>query len=326
MPHSLRVLPLALLTRKTASYVHRGRLSSAAACTQCACKTRRAARRRGRALWFVGLPRRKSSLSMDGRSSWMSDIVCSISIAHAAGMAVATSPPTASHAARHRHGRTRLPPASSEYLARPAPRPGPPGALPQAHAPPARTRPRAPGTALFAGGYGLGTGAAAHVLALPEKAYFERINQVSGQPARQEGPERSGADRAAGRDRRRGQCHKRREARPAAPHGLVDDLRVLQRHRALQRLVDQHGALLHVGAKVKRLLHRRGPLRHRLRGAVHLPAARCPSRLHCGIEPAPPRHLRCMWAALRRREEGGWRRSLVTWAKGSCCLCCALGT
>ena len=46
----------------------------------------------------------------------MSDMVCSISIAHAAGMAVARSPPTASHAARHRHGRTRLPPASSEYL------------------------------------------------------------------------------------------------------------------------------------------------------------------------------------------------------------------
>ena len=73
--------------------------------------------RRRRALWLVGFPRRKSSLSIDGRSSWMSDMVCSISIAHAAGMAVARSPPTASHAARHRHGRTRLPPASSEYLA-----------------------------------------------------------------------------------------------------------------------------------------------------------------------------------------------------------------
>ena len=70
-------------------------------------------------MWLVGLPRRKSSLSIDGRSSWMSDIVCSISIAQAAGMAVLRSPPTASQAARHKHGRTRLPPASSEYLAAP---------------------------------------------------------------------------------------------------------------------------------------------------------------------------------------------------------------
>lgn len=70
----------------------------------------------GVTLWFVGLPRRKSSLSMEGRSSWMSDMVCSISIAHAVGMACAMFPPTASHAARQRHGRTRLPPASSEYL------------------------------------------------------------------------------------------------------------------------------------------------------------------------------------------------------------------
>ena len=70
-------------------------------------------------MWLVGLPRRKSSLSIDGRSSWMSDMVCSISIAHAAGKAVSRSPPTASHAARHRHGRTRLPPASSEYLVQP---------------------------------------------------------------------------------------------------------------------------------------------------------------------------------------------------------------
>jgi hypothetical protein len=76
----------------------------------------------GVTLWFVGLPRRKSSLSMEGRSSWMSDMVCSISIAHAVGMACAMFPPTASHAARQRHGRTRLPPASSEYLRATAPR------------------------------------------------------------------------------------------------------------------------------------------------------------------------------------------------------------
>lgn len=67
-------------------------------------------------LWLVGLPRRKSSLSMEGRSSWMSDMVCSISMAQAVGMACAMLPPTASHAASARHGRTRLPPASREYL------------------------------------------------------------------------------------------------------------------------------------------------------------------------------------------------------------------
>jgi hypothetical protein len=43
-------------------------------------------------LWLVGLPRRKSSLSIDGRSSWMSDMVCTISMAHAVGIAVETSP------------------------------------------------------------------------------------------------------------------------------------------------------------------------------------------------------------------------------------------
>jgi hypothetical protein len=55
-------------------------------------------------------------LSMEGRSSWMSDMVCSISMAQAVGIACCALPPTASQAARHRHGRTRLPPASSEYL------------------------------------------------------------------------------------------------------------------------------------------------------------------------------------------------------------------
>ena len=49
-------------------------------------------------LWLVGLPRRKSSLSMLGRSSWMRLMVCSISIAHAVGSACA-------HAAAHRLAR-----------------------------------------------------------------------------------------------------------------------------------------------------------------------------------------------------------------------------
>ncbi|WVZ11578.1 hypothetical protein V8G54_016108 [Vigna mungo] len=40
-------------------------------------------------LWLVGLPRRRSSLSMQGRSSWMRDMVWIISRAQAAGMAVA---------------------------------------------------------------------------------------------------------------------------------------------------------------------------------------------------------------------------------------------
>lgn len=67
-------------------------------------------------LWLVGTPRRKSSLSIDGRSSWMRLMVWIISIAHAAGIACLMRPPTSSHAARHSAGRTRLPPASSEYL------------------------------------------------------------------------------------------------------------------------------------------------------------------------------------------------------------------
>eukprot|EP00955_Chlamydomonas_euryale_P024771 260907-Chlamydomonas_euryale.AAC.1 len=64
-------------------------------------------------LWLVGRPRRKSSLSMDGRSSCINDMVWTISIAHAVGIATCRSPPTMSHAARHSAGRTRLPPASS---------------------------------------------------------------------------------------------------------------------------------------------------------------------------------------------------------------------
>ena len=67
-------------------------------------------------LWLVGRPRRRSSLSIEGRSSWMRLMVCSISMAHAAGRASAAEPPTASAAAKHRIGRTRLPPARREYL------------------------------------------------------------------------------------------------------------------------------------------------------------------------------------------------------------------
>mmetsp|Transcript_15015 Transcript_15015/g.32260 ORF Transcript_15015/g.32260 Transcript_15015/m.32260 type:complete len:202 (-) Transcript_15015:327-932(-) len=66
-------------------------------------------------LWLVGLPRRKSSLSMQGRSSCISDMVWIISSAHAVGMATEESSVNISHAAMHRAGRMRLPPASSEY-------------------------------------------------------------------------------------------------------------------------------------------------------------------------------------------------------------------
>ncbi|GMP32526.1 hypothetical protein CsSME_00006236 [Camellia sinensis var. sinensis] len=67
-------------------------------------------------LWLVGLPRRRSSLSMHGKSSWMSDMVWIISTAQAIGTASDSSPPTSSHEARQRIGRTRLPPARREYL------------------------------------------------------------------------------------------------------------------------------------------------------------------------------------------------------------------
>nr|ACR37265.1 unknown [Zea mays] len=50
---------------------------------------------------------------MQGRSSWTSDMVCTISTAAAAGMAQGSGPPTTAHAARHSAGRTRFPPASS---------------------------------------------------------------------------------------------------------------------------------------------------------------------------------------------------------------------
>ncbi|KAL3845109.1 hypothetical protein ACJIZ3_002512 [Penstemon smallii] len=49
-----------------------------------------------KALWLVGFPLRKSSLSIQGRSSWISDMV--------------------SQAARQSMGRTRFPPARREYL------------------------------------------------------------------------------------------------------------------------------------------------------------------------------------------------------------------
>ncbi|KAH0450003.1 hypothetical protein IEQ34_020695 [Dendrobium chrysotoxum] len=64
--------------------------------------------------WEVGCPRRKSSLSMQGRSSCMSDMVWIISTAQAAGKARLSSPPTSSHAAMQRAGRMRLPPARRE--------------------------------------------------------------------------------------------------------------------------------------------------------------------------------------------------------------------
>ena len=65
-------------------------------------------------LWLVGRPRRRSSLSMAGRSSWISDMVCTISKATAVGMADSTDPPANAQAARQRMGRNRLPPANSE--------------------------------------------------------------------------------------------------------------------------------------------------------------------------------------------------------------------
>lgn len=46
----------------------------------------------------------------------MRDMVCSISMAQAVGMAWLMLPPTASQAARHRQGRTLFPPANREYL------------------------------------------------------------------------------------------------------------------------------------------------------------------------------------------------------------------
>lgn len=55
---------------------------------------------------------------MDGRSSWIKDMVCMNSMAQAEGRACSMLPPTNSQAARQRAGRTRFPPASKEYLHR----------------------------------------------------------------------------------------------------------------------------------------------------------------------------------------------------------------
>jgi hypothetical protein len=59
----------------------------------------------------VGLPRRRSSLSMAGRSSWIRLYVWIISTAQASAISASSAPPTASPAARTRMGRMRLPPA-----------------------------------------------------------------------------------------------------------------------------------------------------------------------------------------------------------------------
>nr|GME09816.1 hypothetical protein Iba_scaffold9147CG0040 [Ipomoea batatas] len=67
-------------------------------------------------LWLVGLPRRRSSLSIQGKSSWMSDMVWIISTAQAAAMASVCSPPTSSQAAIHSMGLTLFPPANNEVL------------------------------------------------------------------------------------------------------------------------------------------------------------------------------------------------------------------
>jgi len=57
-------------------------------------------------------------LSIDGKSSWMRDIVWIISRATAAGIDACQfpSPANISHAARHSTGRIRFPPAMSEYF------------------------------------------------------------------------------------------------------------------------------------------------------------------------------------------------------------------
>jgi hypothetical protein len=52
---------------------------------------------------------------MEGRSSWMSDMVWIISRPTAVGLATSMEPPNISQAAKHSIGRTRFPPAISEY-------------------------------------------------------------------------------------------------------------------------------------------------------------------------------------------------------------------
>ena len=66
-------------------------------------------------LWLEGLPRRKSSSSIHGRSSWISEKVCTISTAQANGSAASTSPPHSLQNAKVSSGRTLLPGREREY-------------------------------------------------------------------------------------------------------------------------------------------------------------------------------------------------------------------
>mmetsp|Transcript_19346 Transcript_19346/g.49217 ORF Transcript_19346/g.49217 Transcript_19346/m.49217 type:complete len:263 (-) Transcript_19346:437-1225(-) len=115
-PSAPTALPSSMITRSTLSagtpLVARATCSNA---NESSASPARMAMSSPYTLWLVGRPRRKSSLSMAGRSSWMRLMVCTISMAHAVGMAAWMSPPTSSQAARVSAGRTRLPPASREY-------------------------------------------------------------------------------------------------------------------------------------------------------------------------------------------------------------------
>src|SRR3954471_11060245 len=67
------------------------------------------------ALWQVGRPRRRSSLSRAGRSSWISEYVCSISSAEPSSSTPSGNLPLIIRAASIlRMGRKRLPPANTE--------------------------------------------------------------------------------------------------------------------------------------------------------------------------------------------------------------------
>ena len=66
-------------------------------------------------MWQVGRPRRSSSSSMQGRSSWTRVEVWRISTAHALASASDSFPASASQAARHKMGRIRFPPARVVY-------------------------------------------------------------------------------------------------------------------------------------------------------------------------------------------------------------------
>src|SRR3990172_11462478 len=67
-------------------------------------------------LWFVGIPLLRSSLSMAGRSSWISEYVWIISRAHATGIPSSILPPAASQDAMQRTGLILFPPAIMLYL------------------------------------------------------------------------------------------------------------------------------------------------------------------------------------------------------------------